>query len=236
MPVVLIAEDELAIAEAMQYALKSDGFVAEHCSLAREVVPRVKRGGVDLVVLDVGLPDGSGFDVCRQLRTFTELPVIFLTARHDVIDRVLGLELGADDYMGKPFSPRELVARVRARLRRPATETGGGTAPAEAADERESWIGRGEFAIDREGHRIRFRDQLLALTRYEHALLTALLARPGAILSRAQLMERGWDEGADSADRTVDTHFKTLRAKLRAAGASHDVIRTHRGIGYALEL
>ncbi len=236
MPVVLIAEDELAIAEAMQYALKSDGFVVEHCGLARDVAPRVRRGGVDLVVLDVGLPDGSGFDVCRELRTFTELPVIFLTARHDVIDRVLGLELGADDYMGKPFSPRELVARVRARLRRPATESGAGEGRA-APDERSGWTARGEFAIDREGHRVRFRDQLLALTRYEHAILTALLARPGAILSRAQLMERGWDEGgAESADRTVDTHIKTLRAKLRAAGASADMIRTHRGIGYALEL
>jgi two-component system, OmpR family, catabolic regulation response regulator CreB len=117
MPVVLIVEDEPAIAEPVQYALRSEGMIAEHCVLAREVVPRVRAGDIDLVVLDVGLPDGNGFDVCRALRAFTEVPVIFLTARNDVIDRVLGLELGADDYVTKPFSPRELVARVRARLR-----------------------------------------------------------------------------------------------------------------------
>jgi two-component system, OmpR family, catabolic regulation response regulator CreB len=237
MALVLIAEDEVAIAEPMQYALRSEGLGAEHCLLAREVAPRVRRGGVDLVVLDVGLPDGSGFDVCRELRSFTEVPVIFLTARNDVVDRVLGLELGADDYMCKPFSPRELVARVRARLRPRAAMASPATAavtPATAAAA-PAWIARGPFAIDREGHRIRFRDKVLELTRYEHALLTALLQRPGAILSRAQLMERGWDSDADSADRTVDTHIKTLRAKLRSAGAEKDPIRTYRGLGYALE-
>ncbi|MEZ4358910.1 MAG: two-component system response regulator CreB [Kofleriaceae bacterium] len=223
MPLVLLAEDEIAIADATAYALRGEGLATERCALAGEVVPRVRRGGVDLVILDVGLPDGSGFDVCRELRTFTEVPVLFLTARSEVVDRVLGLELGADDYLCKPFSPRELVARVRAR--RPAAD-----APSAG------WITRGEFALDPEGHRIRYRDQVLELTRYEHAVLTALLRRPGAILSRAQLMERAWDADADSADRTVDTHIKTLRAKLRAAGATTDPIRTHRGLGYALEV
>lgn len=226
MPRVLIAEDEAAIADAVLYALRSEGMEAEHCLLARDVVPRVRSGGVDVVVLDVGLPDASGFDVCRELRGFSDVPVIFLTARNDEIDRVLGLELGADDYVTKPFSPRELVARVRARLRR------AGGAP--KADDG-AWQARGAFAIDRDGHRIRFREQLLDLTRYEYALLDALLQRPGAILSRAQLMDRGWDSDADSADRTVDTHVKTLRAKLRAAGADPDPIRTHRGLGYAVE-
>ena len=226
MPRVLIAEDETAIADAVLYALRSEGIEADHCLLAREVVPRVRNGGVDVVVLDVGLPDASGFDVCRELRGFSDVPVIFLTARNDEIDRVLGLELGADDYVTKPFSPRELVARVRARLRR-----AGAPPKAEAG----AWLERGAFAVDRDGHRIRFRDQLLDLTRYEYALLDALLQRPGAILSRAQLMDRGWDSDADSADRTVDTHVKTLRAKLRAAGADPDPIRTHRGLGYAIE-
>ncbi|WP_082563272.1 two-component system response regulator CreB [Pseudoxanthomonas sp. Root65] len=228
MPRVLIAEDETAIADAVLYALRSEGIDADHCLLARDVAPRVRAGGVDVVVLDVGLPDASGFDVCRELRGFSDVPVIFLTARNDEIDRVLGLELGADDYVTKPFSPRELVARVRARLRRVGTGT---QARAEAGE----WVARGAFAIDREGHRIRYREQLLDLTRYEYALLDALLQRPGAILSRAQLMDRGWDSDADSADRTVDTHVKTLRAKLRAAGADPDPIRTHRGLGYAIE-
>jgi two-component system catabolic regulation response regulator CreB len=228
MPLILIAEDEPAIADAVLYALRSEGLEAEHCLLGREVAPRVHAGGVDVVVLDVGLPDRSGFDVCRELRSsreawVSEVPVIFLTARNDEIDRVLGLELGADDYMAKPFSPRELVARVRARLRRHSPQA---TVPISA---------QGDFAHDAEGHRIHFRGSVLDLTRYEYVLLAALLQRPGAILSRAQLMDRGWDIDADSADRTVDTHIKTLRAKLRAAGAEHDPIRTHRGLGYALE-
>ncbi len=225
MPLILVAEDEPAIADAVLYALRSEGLQAEHCLLAREVVPRVRAGGVDVVVLDVGLPDGSGFDVCRQLRTFSEVPVIFLTARNEEIDRILGLELGADDYMAKPFSPRELVARVRARLRRGHGASG---------DE----VGQvhGDFAHDADGHRIRFRGKVLDLTRYEYVLLAALLQRPGAILSRSQLMDRGWDSDADSADRTIDTHVKTLRAKLRAAGGDADPIRTHRGLGYALEI
>ena len=224
MPLILIAEDEPAIADTVLYALRSEGLEAEHCLLGRDVVPRVRAGGVDVVVLDVGLPDRSGFDVCKELRSFSEVPVIFLTARNDEIDRVLGLELGADDYIAKPFSPRELVARVRARLRRSQADATGKDA-----------VAQGDFSIDREGHRIRFRGVALELTRYEYVLLAALLQRPGAILSRTQLMDRGWDSDADSADRTVDTHIKTLRTKLRAAGADADPIRTHRGLGYALE-
>jgi len=223
---VLVVEDEAAIADTVLYALRSEGHAAEHCALGRQALERLRQGGIDVVVLDVGLPDVGGFEVCRQLRTFSQVPVIFLTARNDEFDRVLGLELGADDYVGKPFSPRELVARVRARLRRPA----------QAAAAEPGWVRQGAFAIDREGRRVRYRDAPLDLTRYEYALLAALLQRPGAILSRAQLMERGWDHASDSADRTVDTHVKTLRAKLRAAGAEEDPIRTHRGVGYALDV
>jgi two-component system catabolic regulation response regulator CreB len=226
-PCVLVVEDEPAIADTVLYALRSEGYQVRHCLLGREALAQARAGGIDVVVLDVGLPDLGGFEVCRELRSFSQVPVIFLTARNDEIDRVLGLELGADDYMAKPFSPRELVARVRARLRRPA--------PAASAEAEPGWQRHGAFAIDRDGRRIHYGGAALDLTRYEYALLAALLQRPGAILSRAQLMDRGWDSSADSADRTVDTHIKTLRAKLRAAGAAHDPIRTHRGIGYALE-
>lgn len=225
---VLVVEDEAAIADTLLYALRSEGYAASHCALGREALERLRGEGADVVVLDVGLPDLGGFEVCRQLRTFSQVPVIFLTARNDEFDRVLGLELGADDYVTKPFSPREMVARVRARLRRVA-----GTAPAAAVG---GWRQCGPFAIDEEGRRIRYQGALLDITRYEYALLAALLQRPGAILSRSQLMERGWDHTSDSTDRTVDTHVKTLRAKLRAAGAQADPIRTHRGVGYALEL
>jgi len=222
-PLILVVEDEPAIADTLLYALRSEGLGAEHCGLGGQALERVRAGGVDVLVLDVGLPDLNGFEVCRRLRAFSQVPVIFLTARNDEIDRVLGLELGADDYVAKPFSPREMVARVRARLRRAAAGTG-------------QWQARGDFAVDVEGHRIRYRGRLLELTRYEYAVLAALLQRPGAILSRAQLMQRGWDLDADSGDRTVDTHIKTLRAKLRAAGAAPDPIRTHRGLGYAIEV
>jgi two-component system catabolic regulation response regulator CreB len=223
MPNVLVAEDESAIADAVVYALRSEGLRAEHCVLGRDVLSRVRAGGVDVVVLDVGLPDINGFDVCRQLRAFSDVPVLFLTARADEIDRILGLELGADDYVAKPFSPRELVARVRARLRR--------VAPAN----RTAWRMAGPFEVDDEGHRIRFHGQPLDLTRYELALLAALLQRPGAILSRAQLMERAWTDASDSSDRTVDTHIKTLRAKLHAIDDGADPIRTHRGLGYSVD-
>ncbi|HEY0332625.1 MAG TPA: two-component system response regulator CreB [Stenotrophomonas sp.] len=224
---VLVVEDEPAIADAVAYALRSEGHAVEHVALGGLALARLREGGIDLVLLDVGLPDLGGFEVCRQLRTFSDVPVVFLTARNDELDRVLGLELGADDYVAKPFSPRELAARVRARLRRHLGATSPGT--------ERGWQRHGAFAIDREGCRITYRDQSLALTRYEYYLLAALLARPGAILNRTQLMDRAWDSDAASADRTVDTHVKTLRAKLRAAGATGDPIRTHRGLGYALE-
>jgi two-component system catabolic regulation response regulator CreB len=224
-PTILVAEDETAIADTVLYALRSEGFVAEHVLLGGEVTAKVRAGKVDLVVLDVGLPDITGFEVCRQLRTFSDLPVIFLTARDGEIDRVVGLELGADDYVVKPFSPRELVARVRARLRRRAQ-------PASA-----DWQALGRFEIDREGRRIRYAGQALDLTRYEYGLLEALLQRPGAVLSRAQLMDRVWADALDSGDRTVDTHIKTLRAKLRDAdGSVDDAIRTHRGLGYSVDV
>lgn len=222
MPKVLVAEDEAAIADAVLYALRSEGIEAEHCLLGRDVVPKVRSGAIDVVILDVGLPDMSGFDVCRELRLFSDVPILFLTARADEIDKVLGLELGADDYVAKPFSPRELVARVRARLRR--------SRPSDAA----AWRKAGAFDIDDEGHRIRYHGHLLELTRYELALLAALLRRPGAVLTRAQLMERAWEDAADSGDRTVDTHIKTLRAKLHAVSGDADPIRTHRGLGYSV--
>ncbi|PJK08296.1 two-component system response regulator CreB [Lysobacteraceae bacterium NML95-0200] len=223
MPLILLAEDETAIAQSVLFALRAEGWQAEHLLLGGQVLPRLRQGGVDVLILDVGLPDISGFEVCRALRAESDVPVIFLTARDGELDRVLGLELGGDDYVAKPFSPRELVARVRARLRR--------SAPFRT----EGWRVYGRFAIDEAGHRIRFDERLLELTRYEYGLLAALLARPGAVLSRAQLMDRVWENAPDSSDRTVDTHVKTLRAKLRDAGADFEAIKTHRGLGYALE-
>ena len=227
---VLVVDDESNIVELLAVSLKFQGFEVVTATSGPAALDRAREVRPDVVLLDVMMPGMDGFGVLRRLRADgIDAPALFLTARDSVQDKVTGLTLGGDDYVTKPFSPRELVARVRARLRR------AGAGPAASVASADPWVMRGAFAIDREGHRIRYRQQLLDLTRYEYAVLDALLQRPGAILSRAQLMDRGWDSDADSADRTVDTHIKTLRTKLRAAGAHHDPIRTHRGLGYALE-
>ena len=219
MPRILLVEDEPAIAETVLYALRMEGFEAQHCLTGSAALAEAQRAHYDLAVLDVGLPDIGGFALCRELRRVRDLPVIFLTAQGAEADRLLGFELGADDYIAKPFSPRELVARVRVALRRGAT--------AIAAPQR--------FEHDPEGKRIRYLGQALDLTRYEYGLLAALLQRPGAVLSRAQLMDRVWGDALDSGDRTIDTHIKTLRAKLRVIAPEVDPVRTHRGLGYSLE-
>lgn len=223
MPRVLLVEDEVAIAETVVYALRADGLAVTHCLTAGDALRLAEREGFDLAILDVGLPDMGGFALCRDLRRVRDLPVIFLTAQAAEADRVLGLEIGADDYVAKPFSLRELVARVRVVLRR--------VQPPLAAAFR-SVAG---FEHDSDGHRIRYRGHLLDLTRYEYGLLAQLLQRPGAVLSRAQLMDRVWGDALESGDRTIDTHIKTLRAKLRAVDTdAPDPIRTHRGLGYSL--
>ncbi len=219
---ILLVEDETAIADAVLYALRAEGYDTRHSLLGLNALEQLRSGDYGLVVLDVGLPDITGFDVCRELRTFSTIPVIFLTARDGEFDRVLGLELGADDYMAKPFSPRELVARVRARLRRSQV--------AESA-----WRETGRFRHDPAGQRIQYDHAELMLTRYEYRLLAALLARPGAIFSRERLMDDIWRDANDTDDRTVDTHIKTLRAKLRGIDAATDPIQTHRGLGYSLK-
>lgn len=230
MPHILIVEDESAIADTVAYALRAEGFAATHCLTGSDALAAAAATDFDLAILDVGLPDIGGFALCRKLRCARDLPVIFLTARDAEIDRVLGLELGADDYVVKPFSPRELVARVRVVLRRMqaagAVTNARGDAPAAI----------GGFEHDVDGRRLRYRGRLLDLTRYEYGLLAALLARPGAVFSRAQLMDRVWGEALDSGDRTVDTHVKTLRAKLRDVDADTDPIATHRGVGYSLDV
>src|SRR5690606_2246228 len=212
MPLVLLVEDETAIADTVLYALRAEGFEARHCLTGQEALRAAAEGRHDLAILDVGLPDIGGFALCRELRRARDLPVIFLTARDAEADRVLGLELGADDYVVKPFSPRELVARVRALLRRVNA----------AAQQPASVPAAGAFEHDGEGRRIHYHDHALDLTRYEYGLLAALLARPGAVLSRAQLMDRVWGDALESGDRTVDTHVKTLRAKLRALAPDED--------------
>lgn len=223
---ILIVDDEPAIADTLAYALRADGFAADCCTLGSEALAILDARTHDLVVLDVGLPDMSGFEVCRSLRRFSEVPVLFLTARADEVDRIVGLELGADDYVAKPFSPREVVSRVRAILRR--------LRPERQAAQPSSTAGPAQFKVDAEGLRIAYQGTWLPLTRYEYLLLALLLERPGRVLSRAQIMEAVWQDGGESLERTVDTHIKTLRAKLKAVRADEDPIATHRGLGYSI--
>jgi two-component system catabolic regulation response regulator CreB len=172
-----------------------------------------------LLILDIGLPDGNGFEFCKAIRRFSDIPIIFLTARNDEVDRIVGLEIGADDYVGKPFSPRELAARVKAILKRSAGNN----------VRRES-----DFEVDAARARIRFHDSWLDLTRYEFLVLKMLLQQPERIYSRAQIMDQVWSAPEESLDRVVDTHIKTLRAKLRAVREDADPIKTHRGMGYSI--
>ncbi|HEX6017115.1 MAG TPA: two-component system response regulator CreB [Burkholderiaceae bacterium] len=221
-PLILIVEDEPGIADTLQYAFRTEGFEPVWCASAEAALAAADRRTPALVILDVGLPDMSGFELFKHLRERVDVPVLFLTARGDEIDRVVGLELGADDYVTKPFSPRELVARVRSVLRR-------ATRPAPAAP-----AAARAFEIDDGRRQIRFYGKPLELSRYEYGLLRALVSRPGHVYSRDALLELVWDDGSDSLDRTVDAHVKTVRAKLKAVAPALEPIRTHRGVGYAL--
>jgi two-component system, OmpR family, catabolic regulation response regulator CreB len=214
---ILLLEDEQAIADTLLYALQSEGFEVRHVGLAREALSAFEQAPPDLAILDVGVPDGNGFDVCRAIRKTSELPIVFLTARHEEIDRVLGLELGADDYVVKPFSPREVCARV------PAVPAPTPVAP-------------GLLTLDEKAQRIACEGELLALTRYEFLLLATLLRRPQRIFSRTELMDLVWGGAPHTSDRTVDAHIKLLRAKLRERGLVAEVIQTHRHMGYSLRL
>jgi two-component system catabolic regulation response regulator CreB len=235
-PRILIVEDEPAIADTLLYALKTEGFAPEWCATGRAGLGALAAAAKTaqpfaLVVLDVGLPDGTGFDVCKTIRRDSSVPVIFLTARNAELDRVLGLELGGDDYLVKPFSPRELTARVKAILRRVPAPAG---TPAAAEPNPRA---AAAFAVDEARCEISYGGAVLGLTRYEYRLLKTLVAQPGRVFSRDQLMTAAWDDPGASLDRTVDAHIKMLRAKLRAAGGGGeeaDPIRTHRGLGYSL--
>jgi two-component system catabolic regulation response regulator CreB len=231
-PKVLIVEDEPGIADTLQYALRTEGFEPAWCATGEEALTRIEREPPALVILDVGLPDASGFEIFKRIRATSEVPVVFLTARSDEIDRVVGLELGADDYIAKPFSPRELVARVRGVLRRsaksapvvpPAAPAPAG--PASAAP---------TIAVDEGKMQIRYHGRLLELSRYEFGLLKTLAGRPGHVFSRDALLERVWGNDTESMDRTVDAHVKTVRAKMKAIAPDEEPIRTHRGSGYSL--
>lgn len=225
-PTLLIIEDEPAIADSLAFALGREGYTPLCAHTGTAGLAHIEAGGVALVILDVGLPDLSGFEVCRRIRAVNAaLPVMFLTAHSEEIDRVLGFEIGADDYVAKPFSLREVLARVRVILRRHA-------GPDTSAAPTQALAG---FSLNEAAASIRYCDTPLPLTRFEYLLLRWLLLHPGQVFSRDQLLDAVWGLSRDSTDRTVDTHVKTLRAKLRACAPEADPILTHRGLGYSLQ-
>ncbi|MBE7439902.1 MAG: response regulator [Spirochaetales bacterium] len=211
---IVIVDDEKSIRDALKFACEQASLSATVAGTVREA-RLLLREQPDLLVLDIGLPDGNGLDFLTELRKSSRLPVLLLTARGDELDRVLGFELGADDYVVKPFSPREVVSRIKAILRRTRSEPGA-------------------FEHDSERQQIRFFGERLNLTRYEYLLLRLFIERPGWVYSREKLMDLIWDQPEESYDRTVDTHIKTLRAKLKKIRPDLDPIETRRGTGYAL--
>jgi two-component system catabolic regulation response regulator CreB len=218
---VLIIEDEPAIAETLIYAFKEAGITTTHRLLGGDAMTQIKQQTFDFVILDVGLPDMTGFEVCKLIRAESNIPVLFLTARNHEIDRIVGLEIGVNDYVTKPFSPREVVARVKAKLRCTALKQ----------DTRHK---NSQFMVDELANRIQFHGQLLDLTRYEFLLLKTLVQQPQRVFSRNQLMDIVWVNAENTLERTLDAHIKALRAKLRVVDTQTEAIITHRGVGYSL--
>jgi DNA-binding response OmpR family regulator len=234
MPKILVVEDEPAIAESLAYSLRRDGFTVTVAASLAAAEKEAHEGGTDLVVLDLMLPDGSGFDLIGQIRRRGQgTAIIVLSSRDGEADRVAALETGADDYVTKPFSPREIVARVRAVLRRVAPAIAGG-APFGGAPT--SGNGGGAVAVpltvDEATRRATVHGKLMDLTRVEFDLLACLLGAPGRVFTRAQLIDRVWGDGFAITDRTVDSHVKGLRRKVGDAGGDAGLIETVRGVGY----
>ena len=228
---IWLIEDEAAIADTLIYALQTEGYAVRWFERGQLMLDALAHTQPALLILDIGLPDINGFEVCRQVLARYDLPLLFLTARAEEVDRIVGLEMGADDYIAKPFSPREVCARVRTVLRRYQKTQ----APVDAfslAVESAKPL----FEVREQHGLIIFCGQVLNLTRYEFLLLKTLLAEPLRIFPRQLLMDLVWHDALDTVDRTVDTHIKTLRQKLRAVNETLNPIHTHRGLGYSISV
>lgn len=222
---ILVVEDEEKIASLLHDYLQAADFSVRLCDRGDLALAAARDWQPALVLLDVRLPGCDGFDVCRQIRAESDVPIIMVTARVEEIDRILGLELGADDYVCKPFSPREVVARVRAQLRRSQQAVAAEQSPQST-----------RLRFDDIAHRVYFDSVELALTPVEFRLLGALAERRDSVLSRDRLMEAAYDDHRVVSDRTMDSHLKNLRRKLQQAGAPEDVLQSVYGIGYRLSL
>lgn len=221
---ILVVEDESSIVDNISVALTQEGYLLDVAKTAGEGLQKAKTNSHQLFIFDVGLPDFSGFELCKQVQKISQTPILFLTARNEEVDKIVGFELGADDYLTKPFSPRELVARIKAILKR-----------TERSKEESVVKSFGPFQMDSERFQISFFGQVLDLSRYEFRILELLIRRPGIVYSRQQLMERVWEDPSMSMERTVDAHIKSIRAQLKSIKPEIQMIETHRGLGYSLK-
>lgn len=223
---ILLVDDERAIVDSLRYALEKEGYDVLDAGEGSEALELARKSSPDLILLDIMLPGMSGFEICRVLRQESTVPILMLTARGDEPDRVVGLDLGADDYITKPFSLREVLARVRAALRRSQTAARG-------VREREELLSAGEIAMDVARHEVTVGGQAMTLPPRQFDLLRAFLANPGRVLTRATLLQHVWGYDFTGDDRTVDVHVRWLRQKLQEAGSA-TTIETVRGVGYKL--
>lgn len=221
---ILLAEDERSIAENLIYALDTEGIKSHWVQTGKECEEYYTKHheDVDLIILDVGLPDLTGFELCKKIRSQSQVPLFFLTARSEEVDRILGLELGADDYIVKPFSPREVCSRIKAFFRR-----------FEAQKPESPSFKVGSFEINEDKFKIYFQESELQLRRYEYFILKMLIERPGQVFSRGQIMQRIWESPDMSMERTIDSHIKSIRKELKRF-TSDELIVTNRGLGYSL--
>jgi len=224
MPTILVVDDDAHLREVLQYALEKEGFKVETAKDGAEGLARAEREDVELVVLDILMPELDGLEVCRRLRAKRSVPIIFLSSKGEEVDRIVGLELGGDDYLPKPFSPRELCARVRAVLRR------GRPAEPPASEVESERMVVGPVVLEPAYHRVTCHGQQVQLTVTEFNVLRILLRRPGQVLTRSGLVDEVYSLDHFITERTIDTHVRRIRAKFRATG--HDPIETVHGLGY----
>jgi two-component system OmpR family response regulator len=224
-PRILVVDDDSHIREVICFALEKAGMATVIARDGVQALESFRRQPADLVILDIGMPEMDGLEVCRQLRKSSEAPILFLSARDEEIDRVLGLEIGGDDYVTKPFSPRELVARVNVILKR--TRPGRGVAATVEP------LSQGALRLEPEAHLASFAGKALALTGIEFSILKAFVTRPRQVFSREQILESAYGGTVHVADRTIDSHIRNIRAKLAAVGCD-SAIETVHGVGFRL--
>ena len=225
---ILIVEDEVKIAQILVDYLQNDGFLTDVLTTGEEAVERVKESKPDFVILDLMLPEKDGMTICREIRKFSMVPIMMLTAKVDEIDRLMGLEIGADDYVCKPFLPREVVARVKTILRRVSGVP-------KAVESSESLLSYRSMTLQPNKYHCLILNERVELTPVEFRLLQAMVAQPGRVFSRDNLMEASYPDGRVVSDRTVDSHVKNLRKKVLSVSGAEDLIHSVYGVGYKIE-